>query len=348
MNTRDIAAHLTELYGVEVGRDTISRVTDAGLKTSRRGTRGRWSVYPIVYFDAMLVRVREDRSAKKPRCYLAVGVNCDASARRSESGDTRPKAPMSALGPQRPAPPRHSGRVDLLRRRPARVPGGDRGRLPAGLYRAPDPRLAALRQLPQQILQRREDAVASTRASGLQISPGCGNQRAAAIRQHKQEMQHAAAMREAQQLQPPARQRRRGRTTRTCVGSADGGSLSCEEIRALRRENENHAPPCLAHPAARRYRPACGWRVRAASRSRMSRPIWGAPGDVAQAGAPRHTALGPTRRPSSRRSRCTLRRSTVPADPTETGVRAGTAARPLPGDRAQLRPERYRRRRGRG
>src|SRR4051812_35736058 len=78
MSTRDIAAHLTELYGVEVGRDTISRVTDAVLDDVQAWrTRPLDRVYPIVYFDAMIVKVREDRSVKNRACYLAVGVTCD-------------------------------------------------------------------------------------------------------------------------------------------------------------------------------------------------------------------------------------------------------------------------------
>jgi putative transposase len=42
MTVRDISAHLSELYGVDVRRDTISRVSDAVLETSPRGARGRW------------------------------------------------------------------------------------------------------------------------------------------------------------------------------------------------------------------------------------------------------------------------------------------------------------------
>src|SRR4051794_14578984 len=78
MTVRDIGAHLSELYGVEVGRDTISRVTDAVLEDviSWR-TRPLERVYPIVYFDALFVKVREDRSVQNRACYLALGVTCD-------------------------------------------------------------------------------------------------------------------------------------------------------------------------------------------------------------------------------------------------------------------------------
>ena len=78
MAVRDIAAHLSGLYGVEVGRDTISRVTDAVLEdVAAWRTRPLEPVYPIVYFDAMMVKVREDRSVRSRACYLAVGVTCE-------------------------------------------------------------------------------------------------------------------------------------------------------------------------------------------------------------------------------------------------------------------------------
>jgi putative transposase len=78
MTVRDISAHLAELYGVEVGRDTISRVTDAVLEdVAAWRTRPLEAVYPIVYFDALFVKVREDRSVRSRACYLALGVTCD-------------------------------------------------------------------------------------------------------------------------------------------------------------------------------------------------------------------------------------------------------------------------------
>jgi putative transposase len=78
MTVRDIAAHLSDLYGVEVGRDTISRVTDAMLEDVEAWrTRPLETVYPIVYFDAMRVKVREDRSVRNLACYLALGVTVD-------------------------------------------------------------------------------------------------------------------------------------------------------------------------------------------------------------------------------------------------------------------------------
>src|SRR4051794_2047635 len=78
MTVRDISAHVGDLYGVQVGRDTISRVTDAVLEDIQAWrTRPLDPVYPIVYFDAMFVKVREDRSVRARACYLALGVSCD-------------------------------------------------------------------------------------------------------------------------------------------------------------------------------------------------------------------------------------------------------------------------------
>lgn len=78
MTVRDIAHHLSELYGTELSPDTISRVTDAVLDDVQAWkTRPLEPVYAIVYFDAMVVKVREDRSVKNLSAYLAIGVTVD-------------------------------------------------------------------------------------------------------------------------------------------------------------------------------------------------------------------------------------------------------------------------------
>ena len=80
MSVRDISAHLTELYATEIGRDTVSRITDAVLEdVAAWRSRPLERVYPIVYFDAMFVKVREDRSVRARACYLAMGVTCDGA-----------------------------------------------------------------------------------------------------------------------------------------------------------------------------------------------------------------------------------------------------------------------------
>ena len=153
MSVRDIAAHLQELYGVQIGRDTISRVTDAVLEDiAAWRARPLDALYPIVYLDAIMVKVTEDRSVRTRACYLAVGVNLDGERELLGplvAGDRGRE--VLAGRPQRPAPPRRQRRADLLRGRADRVPRGDRRGVPrdmgADVHRAHDPLLDALRQL---------------------------------------------------------------------------------------------------------------------------------------------------------------------------------------------------------
>ena len=78
MSVRDIESHLRDLYGVNIGRDTISRVTDAILEDVQAWrTRPLERVYPIAYFDCLMVKVREDRSVQNRACYLAIGVSVE-------------------------------------------------------------------------------------------------------------------------------------------------------------------------------------------------------------------------------------------------------------------------------
>jgi hypothetical protein len=81
---------------VQVGRDTISRVTSAVLEDVKAWqARPLERVYPIVYFDAMRVKVRKDRSVANRACYLALGVTAKATANRWGSGGRTQKARTS-------------------------------------------------------------------------------------------------------------------------------------------------------------------------------------------------------------------------------------------------------------
>jgi putative transposase len=78
MSVRDIQAHLEELYGVEVGRDLISRVTDAVLDDVREWqTRPLDDVYPVLFLDCLVVKIREAGSVQRRACYLALGITLD-------------------------------------------------------------------------------------------------------------------------------------------------------------------------------------------------------------------------------------------------------------------------------
>jgi putative transposase len=78
MSTRDISAHLQEIYGVDVGRDLISRVTDGVMDDVREWSkRPLEDVYPIVFLDCMVLKIRDGGSVVRKALYLALGVTLD-------------------------------------------------------------------------------------------------------------------------------------------------------------------------------------------------------------------------------------------------------------------------------
>ena len=78
LSTRDIEAHLAEIYGVRVGRDLISRVTDSVMDDVREWQqRPLDDVYPVLFLDALVLKVREGGTVQRRACYLALGVTVD-------------------------------------------------------------------------------------------------------------------------------------------------------------------------------------------------------------------------------------------------------------------------------
>jgi putative transposase len=78
LSTRDISAHLQEIYGVNVGRDLISRVTDGVMDDVRDwAKRPLEDIYPIVFLDCMVLKIREGGSVQRRALYLALGVTLD-------------------------------------------------------------------------------------------------------------------------------------------------------------------------------------------------------------------------------------------------------------------------------
>lgn len=78
MSTRDIQRHLHEIYGVEVSPDLVSRVTDAVVEElAEWQDRALEAVYPIVYIDALVVKVRDQGKVENKATHIAVGVTED-------------------------------------------------------------------------------------------------------------------------------------------------------------------------------------------------------------------------------------------------------------------------------
>jgi putative transposase len=78
LSTRDIEAHLEEIYGVKVGRDLISKVTDAVMEDARAWqSRPLDDVYPVVFLDALVLKIRDGGSVQRRACYLAMAIRID-------------------------------------------------------------------------------------------------------------------------------------------------------------------------------------------------------------------------------------------------------------------------------
>ena len=79
MTTRDIRAHLREMYQVEVSPDLISRVTDAVVdELAEWQARPLDPVYPVIFIDALMVKIR-DGVVTNRAVYLAIGIDCEGA-----------------------------------------------------------------------------------------------------------------------------------------------------------------------------------------------------------------------------------------------------------------------------
>jgi putative transposase len=78
LTVREIQAHLAEIYGTEVSPDLVSKITDTVLEDVKAWqTRPLEAVYPIIYLDALVVKIRDGQAVRNHACYLAIGVNLD-------------------------------------------------------------------------------------------------------------------------------------------------------------------------------------------------------------------------------------------------------------------------------
>ena len=78
LSTREIQSHIEEIYGVEVSPDLVSSVTENITELVREWqTRPLDPVYPIVYLDALRVKIRIDGAVQNRCIYLAIGVNLE-------------------------------------------------------------------------------------------------------------------------------------------------------------------------------------------------------------------------------------------------------------------------------
>ena len=80
MTVREIQGFLAEMYSVDVSPELISRVTDEVMgEVTAWQTRPLEAMYPVVFFDALRVKIREDAVVRSKAVYLALGVLPDGS-----------------------------------------------------------------------------------------------------------------------------------------------------------------------------------------------------------------------------------------------------------------------------
>ena len=80
MSTREIAGHLRDFYGIEVSPDLISTVTDAVLdEIAAWQARPLEPVYPLVFFDALRVKIRDEGLVRNKAVHIALGVRADGT-----------------------------------------------------------------------------------------------------------------------------------------------------------------------------------------------------------------------------------------------------------------------------
>lgn len=78
MTVRDIQGHLKDMYGVDVSPDLISRVTDAVMdEVAAWQNRPLNQIYPVVFLDALVLKIRDGGGVRNKSAYLALGINLE-------------------------------------------------------------------------------------------------------------------------------------------------------------------------------------------------------------------------------------------------------------------------------
>ena len=96
LTTRDIEAHLLEVYGVAASRELISKVTDVvNDEVEIWRSRPVDEVYPIVYVDGIRIKVRDKGAVTTKVAHLAIGIDVEGRKHALGRWIARPRAPSS-------------------------------------------------------------------------------------------------------------------------------------------------------------------------------------------------------------------------------------------------------------
>ena len=78
ISTRDINTHMQEIYGINVSAEYVSKITDKIIpKIKEWQNRRLYSIYPIVYMDAIHLNIRDNNQVIKKAIYIAIGIDLE-------------------------------------------------------------------------------------------------------------------------------------------------------------------------------------------------------------------------------------------------------------------------------
>lgn len=78
MSVSDISSHLDDLYGYQLSEQTISNITESIMdKAKEWQSRPLASIYPIIFMDATVLKIRVDRVVKNIAAYIMLGITLD-------------------------------------------------------------------------------------------------------------------------------------------------------------------------------------------------------------------------------------------------------------------------------
>jgi len=153
MTVRDIAYHLETTVGTQLSHDTISKITDEVLEeVAAWQERPLEEFYPILYLDALVVKVRDGHQVRNKAAHMAIGVTVEGIKHVlglwvTENEGAKFWAQVCAQKSQ----PWGQRRPHRVLRRAHRLPRGHRGDVGPGhgadLRGAPDPRGEPVRLL---------------------------------------------------------------------------------------------------------------------------------------------------------------------------------------------------------
>ncbi len=140
MSMREIVGHLRELCGIDVSPDLASTVTDAVLEeVAAWQGRPLDAVYPLVFFDALRVKIRDEGLVRNKAVHIALGVRADGAKEIlglwiEQNEGAKPALGLDpwvlAAGHERTEEPRRGGPPACCRRWAEGLPRGDYCRLP--------------------------------------------------------------------------------------------------------------------------------------------------------------------------------------------------------------------------